>query len=685
MTNEHKPGHRRVAFPALVALLVPLLTPAAVFAADGPVGRTAAGTLSGLMGLSLEELMSLEVTVTSAAKRPQRMGDTAAAMFVLTGEEIRRSGATSIPDALRLVPGVQVARISSNRWFVTARGFGGSDANKLLVLIDGVSSYTPLFSGILWGREGVFLEDVERIEVIRGPGAALWGANAVNGVINIVTKPAAATTGGLVSATVGTQERGSIGARYGGRLGDAGHARIYAEGTARDAGGADSPGSGEDHSRFGRAGFRADLELSPRDRLTVQGDMFHGTADDATYAPLLTPPYVRMVRADMVSGNANVLGRWRRTLAPASHLLVQGYYQHSTFRGRLGNFREQTVDVEAEHRFALSERDDFIWGMGARWYRSDIEDGLISARGTTRTSTLFSVFAQNEHTLVPDRLKLTAGAKAEYRETTGLELQPTVRAVWTPHEDHVVWAAVSRAVRTPSRAEQDFVGVQQVIPTGRLPLAIALTGSEDLASEKVVAYEVGYRVQPVASVSLDVAAFYNTYTDLRGFRVGAPAPVRMPVPHLLLPVSAANSLEGETYGVEVAAEWDVRPGWRLRGAYSALKMHIRNKDGSAAGPARLAESGSPAHQVILRSSHDLGSGVQLDLTARAVDDLGDGIISGYAALDVSLAWHPTEQWELALVGQNLIGPERMEATPGVIDLTPSRVQRGVYARVIRRF
>ncbi|MGQ9369203.1 TonB-dependent receptor plug domain-containing protein [Azospirillum sp. A39] len=662
-----------------------LAGPCVLLGAAGALASTDHGA-TDLTALSLEELMSIEVTVTSAAKRPQRLGDAAAAVFVLTGDEIRRSGATSIPEALRLVPGVQVSRVGSNKWFVTARGFSGRDANKLLVLVDGVSAYTPLFSGILWEREGTFLEDVDRIEVVRGPGASLWGANAVNGVINIVTKPAERTQGGLVTATAGTEERGSFGVRYGGRLGGLGHVRFYGEATARDSGGTAAPGSEEDDSRLRRTGFRADLDLTARDRLTLQGDLFAGRTEDTAFAPLFSPPWSRAVSADARESTANVRAHWRRTLSDVSHLAVQAYYQNNKYDSVLGSFLEETADIEAEHRFALGERHDVVWGLGARWYRSRIGEGLIESDPAVRAEPRFSVFVQDTVTLVPDTLTLTAGSKLEHTDYAGLAVQPTVRAAWTPDREQVVWAAVSRAVRTPSRAERDFTGIQQVVPTPfGPPLAVSLMGDSDLESETVVAYEAGYRVRPAPSLSVDVAAFYNVYDDLRVFAAEPPVAGGGAVPYLLLPVTASNAMHGETYGVEVAAEWEVRPGWRLRGAYSALRMDLTAEDPGGAAAAEATEGGSPLHQLVLRSSHDLAHDLQLDVAVRAVDRLRTGDLDGYVGLDVRVAWRPTEGWELALVGQNLIGADRLETTALTVDQTPSRVESALYARLTRRF
>ncbi len=646
---------------------------------DGPA-------LADLTTLSLEELLSIEVTVTSAAKRPQRLGDTAAAAFVLTGDEIRRSGVMTIPDALRLVPGVQVAQIDANKWAVSVRGFNGRYANKLLVLIDGRSVYTPVFSGVFWEREGVFLEDIDRIEVIRGPGAALWGANAVNGVINIITKPASKTQGGLVTAHVGTEERGGAGVRYGGQIGGVGHYRVYAEARARDAGVLADGTRTNDTGKLGRTGFRTDLALGAHDTLTVQGDLFKGNAGEATLAPLLTPPFVRLIEQDERGVAGNLLGRWTRRLSNSSHVSLQAYYQHSTSDSFLGHLREETMDVELEHGFALTDRQDVLWGVDLRHYQSDLRGSYLIGGYPNRIDRLVSMFAQDEITLVPSRLKLTLGSKFEHNDYTGFEVQPSVRLAWTPHPDHTVWAAASRAVRTPSRSEDDFTVFPQVLAgPGGLPLAVNLRGNQNLASEKLIAFELGYRVHPVRSVSLDAATFYNLYSDLRSFEAGIPFLSIDPVPHLVLPVTAQNQLEGRTYGIELAGEWEVRQGWRLRGSYSLLHMHLHPKEGSTDAASASAAGGSPKHQLVLRSSHDLTPNLDLDVVVRAVDELPAFGVPGYVGLDMRLAWRPHDAWEVALVGQNLLGGRRQEFKPDLIDTRATRVQRGVYAKLTRRF
>lgn len=640
-----------------------------------------------LTDLSLEELMSIEVTVTSAARHPQRLGDTAAAIFVLSGEEIRRSGATSLPDALRLVPGVQVTRLGSNRWRVTARGFNGRNANKMLLLIDGVSAYTPLFSGVLWERENVFLPDVDRIEVIRGPGASLWGANAVNGVINVITKPAAETTGGLVSLRAGTEERGAASVRYGTALGDAGHMRVYGEGIARDAGARADGSSADDASRYGRSGFRADLATGQRDKVTLQGDLYRGSGDAAATSYSLTPPYTRLSEGTILANSAKLLGRWTRSLGPSSQVMAQSYYTYNTLQGFSGNFREETADFELEHRLSLGEGSDFVWGGGARWYRSRVTGGnRVVADPQTDTTHLVSLFVQNEQQLVPDRLKLTLGTKLEHTDYTGFEVQPTARLVWTPHPDHSVWAAVSRAVRAPSRSERDFTSLQRVVAApGRPPVAVTVNGDDDLQSEDVLAYELGYRVRPDPALSIDIATFYNVYRELRGLKAGTPVRHLTPVPYTELPLYATNSQSGRTWGAELAAEWDVMPGWRLKGSYSLLRKDLTGSPTGTAGDGATMDDGDPEHQVVLRSSHDLPYDLTLDLTVRAVDRLAESGVAGYVDADLRLGWKPGNGWEFALVGQNLVHADRPEAAANLLEPAPSRVQRGVYVELTRRF
>lgn len=646
----------------------------------------AAAASSDLTGFSLEELMSMEVTVTSAAKRPQRLGDAAAAMFVLTGDEIRRAGIATLPDAFRLVPGLQVGEIDTNTWAITSRGFNGRYANKLLVMVDGRTVYTPVFSGVFWEREGVFLEDIDRIEVIRGPGASLWGANAVNGVINIITKPASQTQGGLITGVVGTMEQAGVGVRYGGRLGEAGHMRVYAESRLRGQGVLADGTPTDDRGRFARTGFRSDLTLGGGDTLTLQGDLLRGSAGGSVLAPTFTPPYAQLVDENDTAFTGNLLGRWSRRLSDTSHVSAQAFYQYDNSDSGQGRLVEETLDIEVEHGFTVGDRHSILWGGGARRQRNNVHFTHLTGTYPDHDDSLYSLFVQDEITLLPNTLTLTLGSKVERNAFTGVEVQPTARIAWRPHAEHTLWAAVSRAVRTPSNMEDGISLIPRVVASGRLPTAVQLTGNPSLVSEKLIAYEVGWRFHPTRTLSADVAAFYNDYSDLRSFEMGTPVLVRTPVPHFVVPMTAGNMMEGQTWGVETAAEWDVRPGWRLRGAYSVLKMNVSAKPGSAdTHSASEANGGSPRHQFTLRSSHELTADIDFDVVVRAVDRLPALNVPGYVGLDMRVAWRPVENWEVALTGRNLLGGRRQEFTPDLINIRATRVERSVFAKLTHRF
>ena len=664
----------RILNPAIRVLASTLLIIAA------PLGATADD--QDLTDLSLEELMSIDVTVTSTARRPQRVGDAAAAVFVLTGEDIRRAGATNIPDALRLVPGVQVARIDANKWAISVRGFNGRVANKLQVLIDGRSVYTPIFAGVFWDRQEVFIEDVERIEVIRGPGASLWGANAVNGVINVVTKPVAETQGGIVSA-LGGNEEAVVGTRYGAALGDLGHARLYGQFRWQDAGVFADGDAGNDAWHSGRVGFRTDLDLSPEDELTVQGDLFVGSYDDSTIFPTLTPPFSRVDSVDGSYSGGNVLGRWTRTLSQTSHLSVQAYFDVEAGEGELGDITRNTFDIDAEHRFQWGDNHDIVWGGGYRVNFDDFRNNAFTRFDPeSRVYDLISFFAQDDITLLPDEVRLTLGTKVEHNAFTGWEVQPTARLLWTPDEDNSLWAAVSRAVRTPTRAEDDATILQsaQSGPMG-VPLLLSFQGDRSFDSEELLAFEAGYRVRATEDIAVDIATFYNIYDNLRSIEQGSLQLPTRSAQQFVQTLTIGNQLEGETWGVEVAAEWQVLDNWRLEGSYSFLDMDLRTDPGSTDVTSVGAEDESPMHQAVVRSSVDINDDLDFDLTLRAVDSLGSFDIDGYVELDARLAWRPVEGVELAVVGRNLVNDSHAEFGSDILGLRPTEVERSVFGQL----
>ena len=613
--------------------------------------------------LSLEELMN--ETVTSVSKKEQKLTDAAAAVTVLSNDDLHRSGATSLPDALRLVPGVNVAAVNSHESAVSVRGFNSVFANKLLVLVDGRAVYTTLFGGVYWDLQQPMLEDVDRIEVIRGPGGTIWGANAVNGVINVVTSDARDTQGTLLYGGGGDIHRELGGVRQGGRLGENTYYRVFAGYQSND----DYPLAGGeaagDHWLGRHGGFRIDHHPDPDTRLTWQAD-----ATDVR-------------SADSDGYNANTLGRWTRRFSDRSSLEVQTYYDRlyrdEDMRSRP---RSDTFDLSAQHTFGLGERNDVIWGLGYRHIDNKIgqTNAFSPVRDGTFSEQLFSLFVQDEIKLVPDRLILTAGIKLEHNDYTGLELQPGVRILFKPTEKQALWAAVSRAVRTPSAVEgRDTFAIAAGPPVsgpgGGLYLP-EIVGNPGIRSETLWAFEAGYRVQPVRQVSVDLATFYNRYEDLITLGETAVFVPGAPVGELEMPWE--NLLRGRTYGGEAAVTFSPADTWRLTAAYSLLFQRVEGP----AGPGLDFVGRPPTQQFTLRSLHALTRRADLSVQFRYVDPI-DGV-PAYLTADIRFAFRLTDRLEFSLVGQNLLDDRHPEQGEAPITLT-AEVPRSFYGKLAWRF
>ena len=676
-------------FATCIAMAVVLA--ARVGFADDPIED------ANLAEMSLEELMNIEVY--SVSKRGQSLHDSAAAIYVLTQDDIRRSGATSIPEALRWVPGIEVAHIDSSIWAITSRGFNERFGNKLLVLIDGRSVYTPLFAGVYWDVQDTLLEDVDRIEVIRGPGGTLWGANAVNGVINIITKKAADTQGVLVSAGAGTEERGFAHGRYGGKIGAETYYRVYGKYFDREKFD-DGAGDAADDWDTGLGGFRIDSQISEKNELMVSGDYYDGRRDNTQVEPLLAAPYLTnfVARSDVSGGN--LIGRW--TYAPSENLgfKLQAYYDRTERDD--DQFREvrDTIDLEWQNDIRLFENNQLTWGLGYRWMRDDIRNEFTTGFDPDdRDTSLFSGFVQNDLALLDDRLHLTVGTKIEHNHYTGWEFQPSGRALWKPADRHAVWAAISRAVRTPSRAENDTILNTAVLPPGvappgfpappnpLVPTVIQLLGDSGYDSEDLLAYELGYRTQLHDTLSLDIATYYNDYNNLRTVTIDPNAPVEPLVDRTNIRFLATNKMRGETYGIEIAADWLPRSYWRVRAGYSYIDINLHLQGSAQATDliSKSAEDASPHNTVFIRNLIDLPYNLELDTNLRYVDNVSSFDTGDYVNLDARLGWKPTENWELAVVGQNLLEDNHKEFGSSTFVATEfTRVPRGVYFQLIYR-
>ncbi len=632
--------------------------------------------------MTLEQLG--EVEVTTVAKEPEEVWRTPAAVYVITQQDIERSGATNIPEALRLAPGVEVARINSNRWAIGIRGFGGRFSRDVLVMIDGRSVYSTLLAGTYWEAQNLPLQDVDRIEVVRGPGGTIWGPNAVNGVINIITKSSQDTHGDLVSAGGGNVDQGSFVARHGGTYGKNFDYRVYGMGFVR---GPEFHVNGDNYDRWRdiQGGFRADFTRGSSDRFVLQGDLYaEGVGEDVT-AVTYSPPYSQIIDGTAPVSGGNITARWHRTQGADKDLQLEAYYDRT--KRNEPNFAESrnTFDLDFLQRFPLPANEQLSWGFGVRFSKATnptIVSGLFFLP-MTRTDALYSGFLQDEVGLVPKRLVLTLGTKLLKTNYTGLQLQPTVRLLWTPSTGQSVWAAFTHAVRTPSAAERAFYlsGFLGFGPGG-IPFFARFNANPDFGSEQLNGYELGYRRLLASRFYFDLTGFYNHYHDLFSEDiVGAPFLETTPAPaHFLLPAHFGNGLLGATKGVEVAPEWDPTSFWRLRASYSYLQMNLKKAPNSLdVGTAPFVEGSSPRHQVSVQSGFNLTKSLNLDLTYRYVSALRALVVKPYSTGDVRFAWKLGPSLEFSVVGQNLFQPDHFEfaSDPGPI----VGVRRSVYGQI----
>lgn len=626
--------------------------------------------------LSLADLGNVEVTTTS--KEPEQLWKAAAAIYVLTQDDIRRSGATSIPEVLRLVPGVEVARINSNIWSVGIRGFGSAFSKSVLVLIDGRSVYTPLFAGVDWDIQNVMLEDVERIEVIRGPGGTIWGSNAVNGVINVITKSAKDTRGTYASTSSGNLSRSESGARFGAAHGSSLDYRAYAMGFGRMPE-FHSDGNNYDAWQLGQAGFRVDSRLTGRDTLTVQGDLYKGNVGQQVAIGSYSPPAQLNVDGNEDVSGGNLLGRWRRQFGNTSDLQVQAYYDRTYRLGPQVGETRNTFDIDLLHHFIVEQRHEIIWGFGARWSPSTIIQTVptVNFLPHHQDDNIYSAFVQDQIAIVQNRLWLTLGSKFEHNIFTGWENEPSGRVLWTPTSHQTVWAAVTRAVRTPSRIDEDLqlTGFVSTPP----PIYLCVCDNAKFVSETLLSYEAGYRKLLGPRFYLDLAAFHNKYNDLTSYGDPTISLTTTPPPlAVLISLPFANGIRGSTNGGEFSPEWKTSHWMEMKATYSYVTMNLEDKPThTKSGYVSTYEGSSPHNEVTAQLLFNLPRGFEFDPTYRYVGALPALSVNSYQTADARFGWHFAKQFDLSITGQNLLQPRHAESGSVLL-------QRSAYAQITWR-
>jgi iron complex outermembrane receptor protein len=627
-------------------------------------------TARDLRGLSLEELMRLNTTTMS--RTPQARDVTPASVYVITDEDIGRSGAVSLPQLLRRVPGLHAARIDGSRWAMGIRGFTGRLARAMLVMIDGRPVYSPLFAGTYWEVQDVLLEDIERIEVVRGPGGSLWGANAVTGIINIIRKSAAETRGELVTAAVGNETPGLIGARYGGGDGTAFNYRLSGRFMAHDAA-FHADGADFDSGTMADGGFRVDWSEGPHD-VTLQGDLYRTVIGQRDAVSTYVPPSRVVVESDDPLAGGNLLARWEHRGASGRTSRLQAYFDRTTRDETAFDERRNTGEIDFQSWERLGVRHELVWGAGYR-----VTAGTANTAGTLRffpperTDHLLTGFIQDDFALVPQRLRVIGGVKLEHNGYSGLEAQPGVRLLWTPRDRHALSASVIRSVRTPSRVEHDFSTGNLLDPGG--PLFVRLDPNPDFAPEKLVAYEAGYYGRPFEELVTSVAVFYNRHDDVLSTEVFDQI-VDPAIDATVIPVKLGNGLHGSSYGFEVDADAQVTPWSRVRAAYSWLRVALQPRPMSTDTAAEaINEGSSPRHQAQLQAMIDLPGNWEADWFLRYVSALPSPGVDAYATSDLRVAWQMTPELEWFAVGRNLHHDHRLEFVTDAFAVT--EIERAV--------
>ncbi|MFK7829528.1 MAG: TonB-dependent receptor plug domain-containing protein [Congregibacter sp.] len=650
-----------------------------------------------LFELSLGDLLNLEVT--SVSKKSQPISQAAAAVFVITAEDIRRAGVTTIPEALRMAPGMEVAQVDANKWAISARGAQGRFANKLLVLIDGRSTYSPLFSGVFWDVQDTLLEDVARIEVVRGPGATLWGANAVNGVINIITRSAAESSGGLLVAGLGDQEKGYAGLRFGGNLGSSGHYRVYAKHFNRNGNQqADTGRDASDKWDQQRVGFRADVTTSTGATITVQGDAYRGDSGSETESLSLVQPFQFSGEEEQEVFGYNVLSRWESAVAGQDQISIQAFIDRSRRDWSVADFDRTTFDLDLDYRTERFDRHDVLFGFNYRITRDrTLSSFRVAIDPVSRDEELMGAFLQDEWTLIPDQLSLIAGMKIELNDYTGYEYQPNIRVLWRPSPRTSYWASMTRAVRTPGRAERDSRVLSAVLPSGPAggpPTGVFAVGNRDFQAEELHSYEAGFKFEVSDSFAWDVAMYFSDYDEIRatspignGCFPAGELPICLADPNTLavrVDVQQNNEGQVDAFGIEWAANWQASSHWQIKAAYSYIDEEASASAGSSVTELQGRE---PRHHFSVRSSHQLTRTVDADFWLRYADSvaLTREVIDAYTNLDARIAWRPVNGTELSLNARNLVGSSRVEFESELGDLRPIEIEPSVHLQLTLAF
>lgn len=658
------------------------------------MGQAPQTSQKDLTTTSIEDLMNMEVT--SVSKKEQKLSQVAAAIFVITQEDIRRSGATNIPDLLRMVPGLHVAQINGSTWAIGSRGFNQQFSNKLLVMMDGRTVYSPFFSGVFWDTLDLPLFDIERIEVIRGPGGSIWGANAVTGVISIFTKQAAATSGTLLETGGGNfqQEFGMV--QYGGTAGKKTDFRVYTKYFNQDHMLDLNGQSGADGWHRLRGGFRTDSNLSSKDSLMFEGDISAGREGEYGFVlPSVTSPGFVVVSEEINLANGSLETVWNHTYSERSNSSLQfSFDEHRRDDPLIPEIRN-TYDLDYRHQLAFGGRQDIVWGMGYRYSADRIGGSLtVAMNPPARALQLFDSFVQDEIAVVPERLYLTVGTKLEHNDYTGFEVMPSVRASWSPSDHHMVWAAVSKALRAPSRNDTNLVlNIGEFPGPGGTPTLLRLLGNPQFQDERLIAYETGYRTMVSKRLSIDVAAYFDAWNNLQSTEPSGFFFEPTPLPaHDVQTLMYGNLMHGESHGIELTANWKVKDWWSISPGLGLSRKHFHPDPKSAdTQTARFVEGGSPDYPIALRSHVDLRRSLAWDVSAYFVDPLtGQGPLSNlkipsYTRLDSGLTWKLGEGFSLSVVGQNLLKDHHMEFEDVDGSMQSSQIKRSAYAKITWQF